>query len=67
VGWGHGIGIMAVWSFNYLFRFLAIPLAMTGFLLVASQTGGFVLRRDQPLKLDSHLVSPTNPVKYPRS
>lgn len=52
-----------MWSFTRVFRFLAIPLAMAGFVLVASQAGGFVLRKDQPLKLDSHLI---NPAKYPR-
>jgi hypothetical protein len=55
---------MAMWNFSQLFRFLAIPLAMAGFVLVASQAGGFVLRKDQPLKLDSHLISSA---KYPRS
>jgi hypothetical protein len=54
---------MAMWSFKQLVRFLAIPLAMTGFILAASHAGGFVLRKDQPVKIDSHLVSPS---KYPR-
>lgn len=53
-----------MWSFSQLFRFLAIPVAMTGFVLVASHAGGFVLRKDQPAKIDSYLVSPH---KYPRS
>jgi len=55
---------MAVGSFKQLFRFLAIPLALTGFVLVASQAGGFVMRKDPPAKLDSHLIAPS---KYPRS
>jgi hypothetical protein len=56
--WGHDSGIMAMWSFKQLVRFLAIPLAMTGFVLVASHAGGFVLRKDQPVKIDSQLISP---------
>ena len=51
-------------NFKQLFQFLAIPLALTGFVLIASQAGGFVLRKDPPAKLDSHLISPS---KYPRS
>lgn len=53
---------MAMLSFKQLFQFLAIPLAMTGFLLIASQAGGFVLRKDVPIKIDSHLTSSN---KYP--
>lgn len=52
-----------MWNFKQLLQFLAIPLAMTGFVLVASQAGGFVLRKDQPVKIDSHLVTPA---KHPR-
>ena len=48
---------MAMLSFKQLFQFLAIPLAMTGFLLIASQAGGFVLRKDVPIKIDSHLTT----------
>ena len=55
---------MAVGKFKQLFQFLAIPLALTGFVLIASQAGGFILRKDPPAKLDSHLISPS---KYPRS
>ena len=57
------LDVMAMLRFNQVCRFLAIPLAMAGFVLIASQAGGFVLRKDQRLKLDSHLVSP---IKYPR-
>jgi hypothetical protein len=57
-------GIMAMLSFKQLFQFLAIPLAMTGFVLIASHAGGFVLRKDVPVKIDSHLASPS---KHPRS
>jgi hypothetical protein len=49
---------MARRNFKQLFQFLAIPLAMTGFVLIASQAGGFVLRKDQPTKVDSSLVTP---------
>jgi hypothetical protein len=55
---------MAVGNFKQLIQFLAIPLALTGFVLIASQAGGFILRKDPPAKLDSHLISPS---KYPRS
>jgi hypothetical protein len=55
---------MTMWSFRRLFRFLALPVAMTGFVLVASHAGGFVLRKDQPAKIDSHLM--ISPAKYPR-
>lgn len=44
-------------SVKQLLQGLAIPLAMTGFVLVASQVGGFVLRKDQPVRIDSHLMS----------
>jgi len=37
---------MAMQSFQILFKLISIPLAMTCFLLLASQTGGFVLRTD---------------------
>lgn len=50
-------------NIEQLMRTLAIPLAMTGFVLVASQAGGFVLRTDQPAKIDSSLT-PTG--KFPR-
>ena len=50
-------------NIKQLARFVAIPLAMTGFVLVASQAGGFVLRKDHPAKIDSSL-SPAG--KYPR-
>jgi hypothetical protein len=49
---------MARRSLKQLFQFLAIPLAMTGFVLVASQAGGFVLRKHQSIKVDSSLVTP---------
>ena len=49
---------MARRSFSQLFQFLAIPLAMVGFVLIASQAGGFVLRKDQPAKVDSSLAAP---------
>jgi hypothetical protein len=55
---------MAKGHFKQLFQLFAIPLALTGFVLIASQAGGFVLRTDPPAKLDSHLMSPS---KYPRS
>jgi hypothetical protein len=55
---------MAMGNLKQLFQFLAIPLAMLGFVLIASQVGGFVLRKDSPVKVDSHLMSPS---KYPRS
>lgn len=45
-------------SIKQLFQFLTIPLAMTGFVLIASQVGGFVLRKDQPAKIDSQLIAP---------
>ena len=45
-------------DFKRLFQFLAIPVAVTGFVLLASQAGGFVLRKDQGVKVDSFLVSP---------
>ena len=44
-------------DFERLFQFLAIPAAVTGFVLLASQAGGFVLRKDQGVK-DSFLVTP---------
>ena len=49
---------MAKGNFKQLFQLIAIPLAMTGFVLIASQAGGFVLRKDQPVKLDSNLAVP---------
>jgi hypothetical protein len=55
---------MAMGSFKQLFQLLAIPLALTGFVVIASQAGGFVLRKDPPAKIDSHLMSSG---KYPRS
>jgi hypothetical protein len=54
---------MARRSCRQLFQFLAIPLAMGGFVLIASQAGGFVLRKDPPAKIDSSLVIPA---KNPR-
>lgn len=48
---------MAKGNFKQLFQLIAIPLAMTGFVLIASQAGGFVLRKGQPVKIDSHLVT----------
>jgi hypothetical protein len=50
---------MVMRDFERLFQFLAIPVAMTGFVLLASQAGGFVLRKDQGVKVDSFLVTPT--------
>ena len=44
-------------DFERLFQFLAIPVAVTGFVLLASQAGGFVLRKDQGVKVDSFLIS----------
>lgn len=55
---------MAVQSFRQVFRLLAIPLAMTGFVLLASQAGGFVLRKEPPLKAGSQ---PTSSNKASRS
>jgi hypothetical protein len=54
-----------------VFQFLAIPVAMTVFVLMASQAGGFVLRKNQRAKLDSSLVVPTKnslfvPTRNPR-
>ena len=49
---------MARRNFKQLFQFLAIPLAMAGFVLIAAQAGGFVLRTGHPAKIDSHLVTP---------
>jgi len=49
---------MVMRNFKRLFRFLAIPVAVTGFVLLASQAGGFVLRKDQGIKVDSFLTSP---------
>jgi hypothetical protein len=49
---------MAKGNFRQLFQLIAIPLAMTGFVLIASQVGGFVLRTDQPVKIDSSLATP---------
>jgi hypothetical protein len=46
---------MAKADFRKLFRFLVVPLAMIGFVLVASQVGGLVLRKGQPIKIDSSL------------
>lgn len=49
-------------DFKRLFQFLAIPIAMTGFVVIASQAAGFVLRKEQRIKLDSSLiVSAKNP------
>lgn len=48
---------MANRNFKQLVQFLAIPLAMTGFVLIASQVGGFVLRKHQPAKIDSSLAT----------
>ncbi len=45
-------------DFERLFQFLAIPLAITGFVLLASQAGGFVLRKDQGVRVDSFLAAP---------
>ena len=44
-------------DFKRLFQFLAIPVAVTGFVLLASQAGGFVLRKDQGVKVDGFLTS----------
>jgi len=49
---------MARRSLKQLFQFLAIPLAMTGFVLIASQAGGFVLRKHPSIKVDSSLITP---------
>jgi hypothetical protein len=58
-------------DFKQVFQFLAIPVAMTVFVLMASQAGGFVLRKNQRAKLDSSLVVPTKnslfvPTRNPR-
>jgi hypothetical protein len=52
-------------DFERLFQFLAIPVAMIGFVLIAAQAGGFVLRKEQRVKIDSSLV--VVPAKNPRS
>lgn len=44
-------------DFERLFQFLAIPVAVTSFVLLASQAGGFMLRKDQGPKVDSFLIS----------
>ena len=44
---------MIMRNFRQLLQFLAIPIAMTGFVLLASQAGGFVLRKQQSAKIDS--------------
>jgi len=49
---------MVMRDFERLFQFLAVPVAITGFVLLASQAGGFVLRKDQGARVDSFLVSP---------
>ena len=49
---------MVMRDFERLFQFLAIPAAVTGFVLLASQAGGFVLRKDQGVKVGSFLISP---------
>lgn len=54
------VEIMAKGNFKQFFQLVAIPLAMTGFVLIASQAGGFVLRKDQPAKIDSSLSTPIN-------
>jgi hypothetical protein len=58
-------------NFERLSHFLAIPVAMIAFVLIASQAGGFVLRKNQRAKLDSSLVVPTKnsllvPTRNPR-
>lgn len=50
-------------KFERLFQFLAVPAAMTGFVLLASQAGGFVLRKDQGVRVDSFLVSPIKNIR----
>jgi hypothetical protein len=54
---------MVMRNFRKLFQFLAIPVAMTGFVLLASQAGGFVMRKEQSAKIDSSLAVPA---KNPR-
>jgi hypothetical protein len=54
---------MVMRNFRQLFRFLAIPVAMIGFVLLASQAGGFVLRMDRPAMIDNTLAAS---VKNPR-
>jgi hypothetical protein len=48
---------MAKGNFRQVCQLIAIPLAMSGFVLIASQVGGFVLRKDQPAKIDSSLAA----------
>ena len=61
---GMMMGPMVMRNFRQLLQFLAIPVAMTGFVLLASQAGGFVLRKQQANKVasqakgDSQLISP---------
>ena len=49
---------MAKGNFKQLFQLIAIPVAMTGFVLIASQAGGFVMRQSPPVKIDSGLTTP---------
>jgi hypothetical protein len=39
-------------NFKRLSHFLAIPVAMIGFVLMAAQAGGFVLRKEPHLRID---------------
>jgi hypothetical protein len=48
---------MVMRNFRQLFQFLAIPVAMTGFVLLASYAGGFVMRKEPVAKIDSSLAS----------
>jgi hypothetical protein len=48
-------------NFDQVFRFLAMPVALLGFVLVATQVAGIVLRKEQRAKMDkmdSYLVTP---------
>jgi hypothetical protein len=47
-----------MWRFKRLLRFLAIPIAMTCFVLAAWQAGGFVLRKDPQDKTGGQLYLP---------
>jgi hypothetical protein len=53
---------MVMRDFRQLFQVLAIPIAMIGFVLLAAQASGFVMRRDPSAKIDSSIVmQPKNP------
>ncbi|MDQ8728669.1 hypothetical protein [Bradyrhizobium sp. LHD-71] len=45
-------------NFTLVCRFLAIPVAMTSFVLLASQAGGFVLRKNQAPGIEIQMAAP---------